>query len=105
MESQYIVAIVRPDRLDALEQALHALRTHGITVSKVRGFGMHLNPYADEWTTEHVKVEVFARAADVDELVAAIMEAAHIGAPGDGIVAVMPVTRFYSIHTRAEVQP
>lgn len=81
------------------------IRTHGITVSKVRGFGKHLNPYADERTTEHLRVEVFARAKDVDELVTAILEAARIGGPGDGIVAVMLVARFYSIHTQAEVQP
>ncbi|TAM53921.1 MAG: P-II family nitrogen regulator [Paraburkholderia sp.] len=105
MESRCIVAIVRPERLHALEKALQAIHTHGITVSKVKGFGQHLNPYADDWTMEHVKIEVFVRAEDVDEVVAVIIEAAHIGAPGDGIIAVMPVAHFYSIHMKAEVQP
>lgn len=105
MESRCVVAIVRPEVLEALEKEVHAIDTHGVTISKVKGFGTHLNPYAADWATEHVKVEIFTRASDVDALVEAIMKVAHVGAPGDGVVAVMPVTNFYSIHTMTEVLP
>ncbi|WP_407973359.1 P-II family nitrogen regulator (plasmid) [Burkholderia pyrrocinia] len=105
METQCVVAIVRPETLDALEKEIRAIDTHGVTITRVTGFGTHLNPYSDHWETEHLKIEIFTRAADVDALVDAIMRVAHVGAPGDGIVAVMPVTSFYSIHTMKSVIP
>jgi nitrogen regulatory protein P-II 1 len=105
MESRCVVAIVRPDVIETLEKELHAIHTHGVTISKVKGFGTHLNPYADGWATEHLKIEIFTRTADVDTRVEAIVKVAHVGAPGDGVVAVLPVAHFYSIHTKAEVLP
>ena len=105
MESRCVVAIVRTDVLHALEKELLAIHTHGVTISKVKGFGTHLNPYAKDWVTDHIKVEIFARDADVDALVEAIMKVAHVGAPGDGVVAVLPVAHFYSIHTKTELLP
>jgi nitrogen regulatory protein P-II 1 len=33
------------------------------------------------------------------------MKTAHVGASGDGVVAVLPISRFYSIHTMTEVMP
>ena len=105
MESQCVVAIIRPDVLASLRKALHALHTHGVTISKVRGFGAHLNPYADNEATGHLKIEIFVRTADVDTLVAAIMKVSHVGAPGDGVIAVLPVSHFYSVHTMTEVLP
>jgi nitrogen regulatory protein P-II 1 len=105
MESQCVVAIIRPDVLGSLRKALHAIHTHGVTISKVRGFGAHLNPYADDEAIGHLKIEIFVRTADVDTLVAAIMKVAHVGAPGDGVIAVLPVSHFYSVHTMTEVLP
>ncbi|EKS72747.1 P-II family nitrogen regulator [Caballeronia sp. Lep1P3] len=105
MEAQCVVAIVRPETLDALEKEIHAIDTHGVTITRVKGFGAHLNPYADHWETEHLKIEIFTRASDVDALVDAIMRVTHVGAPGDGIVAVMPVAGFYSIHSMKQVAP
>ena len=105
MESQCVVAIIRPDALGTLRKALHAIHTHGVTISKVRGFGAHLNPYADDEAIGHLKIEIFVRTDNVDALVKAIMEVAHVGAPGDGIIAVLPVAHFYSVHTLTEVLP
>ena len=105
MESQCVVAIIRPDVLGALRKALHAIHTHGVTISKVRGFGSHLNPYADDEAIGHLKLEIFVRTDDVDMLVKAIMKVAHVGAPGDGVIAVLPVSHFYSVHTMTEVLP
>jgi nitrogen regulatory protein P-II 1 len=105
MEAQCVVAIVRPETLDALEKELRAIDTHGVTITRVKGFGAHLNPYADHWETEHLKIEIFTRASDVNALVHAITRVSHVGAPGDGVVAVMPVTGFYSIHEMRRVIP
>jgi len=105
MELKCVVAIVRPDVLEVLERKLAAVQIHGITATHVRGFGTHPNLFADDWTTEHVKIEIFVRAEDVDVLVTTIMEIAHVGAVGDGVVAVLPVDRFFRIRTRSEATP
>ncbi len=105
METQCVVAIVRPETLDALEKEIRKIDAHGVTITRVKGFGTHLNPYSNHWETEHLKIEIFTRTSDVDALVDTIMSVAHIDAPGDGIVAVMPVTGFYSIHTMKPVVP
>src|SRR5260370_40751951 len=105
MESQCVVAVIRPEVLGPLKKALHAIHTHGLTISKGRGFGAHLNPYADDEAIGHLKIEIFVRTADVDTLVAAIMKVAHVAAPGDGVIAALPVSHFYSVHTMTEVLP
>ncbi|MFM0329468.1 P-II family nitrogen regulator [Paraburkholderia strydomiana] len=105
MELKSVVAIVRPDVVEALERKLGTIHVHGMTVTRVRGFGAHPNLFADDWTTEHVKVEIFAQAENVDALVKTIMDIAHIGATGDGVVAVIPVERFFRVRSRTEATP
>jgi nitrogen regulatory protein P-II 1 len=105
MELKCVVAVVRPDVLQTLEKRLGAIDIHGITVSKVKGFGAHPNLFADDWTTEHLKIEIFAQASDVETLVRAIMDIAHVGPAGDGIVAIIPVERFFRVRTQSEAIP
>lgn len=105
MELKYVVAIVRPDVLEVLERKLAAIHVHGITATPVRGFGTHPNLFADDWKTDHIKIEIFARAEDADALVTTVMDIAHVGAVGDGVVAVLPVDRFFRIRTRSETAP
>ena len=50
-------------------------------------------------------MDIFTRHDEVDRITAAIMEGAHTGAPGDGVVAVMPIEKFFLIRTRAEATP
>jgi nitrogen regulatory protein P-II 1 len=48
----------------------------------------------------HVRLEAFIGQRRSDEVAAAIMDAAHIGIEGDGIVAVLPVESVYQIRTK-----
>lgn len=105
MELKCVVAIVRLDVVEILERKLGAIHVHGVTVTRVRGFGAHPNLFADDWTTEHVKIEIFAQAENVDALVKTIMDIAHAGAIGDGVVAVFPVEKFFRIRNQAEAIP
>lgn len=50
------------------------------------------------------KIEIFAEDSRVDEIVDTILQTAHVGAAGDGIVAVMPVEKIYRIRTKAEIE-
>ncbi|MFM0412630.1 MULTISPECIES: P-II family nitrogen regulator [Paraburkholderia] len=105
MELKCVVAIVRPEVVEILERKLGVIHIHGVTVTRVRGFGVHPNYFADDWTTEHVKIEIFAKAENVDALVNTIMDAARVGASGNGVVAVIPVEKFLRIRSGAEAIP
>ncbi|MFM0033991.1 P-II family nitrogen regulator [Paraburkholderia strydomiana] len=105
MELKCVVAIVRPDVVEVLERKLGAIHIHGVTITRVRGFGAHPNYFADDWTTEHVKIEIFAQVENVDALVKTIRDIAHVGATGDGVVAVIPVEKFFRVRNQAESIP
>src|ERR1700682_3025464 len=105
MELKCVVAIVRPDVVEVLERKLGAIHIHGVTVTRVRGFGAHPNLFADDWTTEHVKIEIFAQVENVDALVSAIMDIARVCSAGDGVIAVIPVERFFRVRTASEALP
>ncbi|ADG20925.1 P-II family nitrogen regulator [Paraburkholderia atlantica] len=105
MEFRCVVAIVRSDMLERLERRLGAIHVHGVTVSKVKGFGAHPNLFSNDWTTEHIKIEIFTQETNVDALVREITAIAHAGAGGDGVVAVFPVERFFRISTASKATP
>jgi nitrogen regulatory protein PII len=97
---KYVIAIIRPDVLTELETKLYSLGIPGMTVTKVKGFGEYIDFYSKNHLTEHLKVEIFVEESKVEELTGAIMEVAHSDIPGAGIVAVLPVDRFFHIRTQ-----
>ncbi|MFM0124555.1 MULTISPECIES: P-II family nitrogen regulator [Paraburkholderia] len=105
MELKCVVAIVRPEVVEILERRLGAIHVHGLTVTRVKGFGAHPNPFSNDWTSEHIKIEVFTQSEGVDVLVQAIMDVTHGAAGEDGIVAVLPVERFFRVRTASEAAP
>lgn len=53
----------------------------------------------------NAKIEIFTEQSAVDAIVATIMELAHRGIAGDGIMAVLPVEKLYRIQGKAEAEP
>lgn len=105
MHFKYVIAIVRADALAALEAKLAGFHARGLTVTKVGGFGEYADFFSTSHLTEHLKVEIFVEASQADAVVNAVMDAAHSEVPGAGIVAVMPVDKFFHIRTRSEALP
>lgn len=105
MELRCIVAIVRPEVLKVLERRLGTVHVHGLTVTRVKGFGAHPNPFSNDWTTEHIKIEVYTESERVDALVQEIMDTARGASGDDGILAVLPVERFFRVRTASEAAP
>jgi nitrogen regulatory protein PII len=105
MELKCVVAIVRPEVLKILERRLGAVHVHGLTVTRVRGFGTHPNLFADDWTTEHIKIEIFIECESVDALVATFAELSHTGSTSDGVVAVHPVEKFLRLRGHSDSTP
>ena len=54
---------------------------------------------------DEVRLDIITRANEVDSITTAIMDAAHTGEPGDGIVAVVPIEKLLLIRTRSEATP
>jgi nitrogen regulatory protein P-II 1 len=103
---QLIKCIVRPDKVDAVKEALGQLDVSGMTVTEVRGHGHqkgHTTVYrGKEYNVDLLpKMEIETIVSDrlVDDVVRGIIEAARTGEIGDGRVFVSPITRSYRIRT------
>lgn len=101
-----IEAIIRPERLEALKDALMEARVNGITISQVSGCG------AQHGWTEHVRgsevlmnvrpkveVKIVTGDARVEEILAIILKVAHTGEVGDGKIFVSDVADCVRIRT------
>ena len=103
---KFIVAVIKPHRLDSVRDALTAIGVHGLTVSEVRGYGRqggHTEIYRGaEYQVNFVpklKMEV-AVADDLAERVAeAIREAANNDQIGDGKIFVFDLEQVMRIRT------
>lgn len=101
-----IKAIVRPNRVDDVREALEKMNIPGMTVTEVRGHGRqkgHTAVYrGKEYSVTLLpKVEIEAVVQDniADEVIKAVIAAARTGEIGDGRVFVLPVERTYNIRT------
>ncbi|MFP9190239.1 ammonium transporter [Natronosalvus vescus] len=105
-EISMVTAIVRPDRLSAVKKALADVGAPSLTVTNVSGRGSQPAKMG-QWRGEeyavdlHQKIKIECAVADipVDDVVAAIREAANTGEPGDGKIFVIPVDDACQIRT------
>lgn len=98
-----VTAIIRSDVLEKVEQALQTIGVTGISVTKVKGYGEYADFYSRDWMVGHARIEIFTHETKADGIAQAIIEAAHVGLEGDGIVAVSPVEKLYRIRSRSAV--
>ena len=100
-------AIVRPDKVESVKDALGQLGVSGLTVTEVRGHGKQKGHAAiyrgKEYAVDLIpkmQIEVVVDNEISDQVVRAIIEAARTGEIGDGRVVVIPITHSYKIRTR-----
>ncbi len=105
MTFRKVTAIFRCDSCDKVEQRLQEIGVQGFSISKVKGYGEYADLYSDDWLVTHARIEIFTEESMVDEIVETIMDAAHVGIEGDGIIAVLPVEDLYRIRTRSKFKP
>ena len=101
-----IKAVVRPNKVDEVKDALSKLNVSGMTVTEVRGHGKQKGHTAIYRGQEYsvsllpkMEVEVVVHDNVVDEAVKAIIQAGRTGEIGDGRVFVFPVDLSYRIRT------
>lgn len=103
MSYRKVTAIIRSDLLEKVEAELQGLGVKGVSVTNVKACGEYADFYSRDRMVSHARIEIFTHEAKADAIAQAIIEAAHVGLEGDGIVAVLPVEKLYRIRTRSEV--
>jgi nitrogen regulatory protein P-II 2 len=103
---KFIVAVIKPFKLDEVREALTAIGVHGMTVSEVKGYGRqkgHMEIYRGaEYAVNFlpkVRLEVAVDDSRVERAVEVITAAARTGQIGDGKIFVMPLEQAVRIRT------
>ena len=101
-----IKAIVRPNKVDEVKDALAKLGVAGMTVTEVRGHGKQKGHTAIYRGKEYavsllpkMELEVVVPDGISGDVVKAVMAAGRTGEIGDGRVFVLPVGESYRIRT------
>jgi nitrogen regulatory protein P-II 1 len=107
-----IMAVIRPDKLADVKRSLAEAGAPSLTVTNVSGRGSQPAKKGqwrgEEYTVDlHQKVKIECVVADTpaEDVVDAIVDAAHTGEKGDGKVFVMPVESAVQVRTGKEGKP
>ena len=93
-----VVAVIRPEKVDDVVDALEAVNVPGVTITDVRGRGEQggicLQYRAGKMqihTLHKTKLEIVVPDKDVETIIKTIREHARTGKKGDGRIFVLPV--------------
>ena len=101
-----IEAIVRPERLEAVKDAIGQFGHQGLTVCDVRGHGIQ-NGVSQMWRGEEYVVDLLPKVSvilvvndhEVGDITDAIVKAARTGRIGDGKILVSEVEQVIRVRT------
>ena len=101
-----VTAIIKPQKLDDVKEALIAAGITGMTVSEAKGFGRQLGltevyrgaQYKVDLIPK-IRLEVLVTATTADQAIKVITEAARTGNIGDGKVWATPVDSVIRVRT------
>ena len=106
-----ISAIVRPDKLNDVLEALFRAEVTGVTITRVHGHGGETESVENYRGTtvkmslsEKVRLDIGVSDHFVDRTVQAIIKGAQTGEVGDGKVFVIPVEKVFRIRTGEQDQ-
>ncbi|HEY4684856.1 MAG TPA: P-II family nitrogen regulator [Dehalococcoidia bacterium] len=102
-----VEAIVRPERLEVVKEALAAAGFVGLNIVNVTGRGVqkgivHTGRGGEEYRVDMLpksKIELVVKDADTQRAVDVIIQAARTGSIGDGKIFVSPVSDAIRVRT------
>ena len=104
-----VTCIIRPDKLDAIKDALDKKHIVGMTVTDVRGFGRQkgqIEHYrGEEYTIRFiakVRIDLVVQKEDVRTVVDTVRQVAKTGSVGDGKIFVFDVENAIRVRTGEE---
>jgi nitrogen regulatory protein P-II 1 len=105
-----ITAVIRPEKCQAVKDALREIGVNGMTITHVYGrgsqAGIKFTTRAGEIIIdelEKTKIEIVVEDEVLEKAIDTIVASAQTGRPGDGRLIVTPVERF--IRIRQEPKP
>ena len=103
---KFIIAIIKPFKLEEVKEGLTSIGIEGMTVTEVKGFGRqkgHVEIYrGSEYTVDFlpkVKIELAVEDDNVASVIKIIAEKARTGKIGDGKIFVADLTEAVRIRT------
>jgi nitrogen regulatory protein P-II 2 len=103
---KFVVAIIKPFKLDEVREALTSIGVQGLTATEVKGFGRQKGQTeiyrGAEYTVSFlpkVKIEVAVADDQVEKVVEAVQRTAHTGRIGDGKIFVLDLIQAVRIRT------
>ena len=107
-----IMAIIKPEKLDEVKNALNDKNIKGITITQVIGAGNQKGQKQYYRGAEvginllpKIKLEVGVHDDQVDDLVQVIMKTANTGSIGDGKIFVYTLDNAYRVRTGEDGDP
>ena len=101
-----VVAIVRPERVNDVLEALYRANVRGVSISRVQGHGGELDRVETYRGTtvqmglsDKIRVEIAVSAEFVQPTIDALLAGARTGEVGDGKIFVLPLDRVVRIRT------
>jgi len=101
-----IVAIIRPNKLDEVKDALEQAGCHGITVTEVKGRGRQLGITESYRGSDYridmlpkTRLEIVVEDENSEKVIKTIVETAQTGDIGDGKIFISPVEDVVRIRT------
>lgn len=106
---KHIVAIIRPEKLEAVRNALENVGYSGIMISEIEGHGKQKG-IVQQWRGEKykldlipkIKLEVIVKDSEVNIIKKAIIQNARTGEVGDGKIFIYNVEEVIRIRTSEE---
>ncbi|MCP5395537.1 MAG: P-II family nitrogen regulator [Sphingomonadaceae bacterium] len=103
---KYVIAVIKPHKLDEVREALGTIGVAGMTVSEVKGFGRQKGQTEIYRGTEYqtyfmpkVKLEIAVSDEMAGQVTEAIQQAAGTGSIGDGKIFVLDLGAATRIRT------
>lgn len=103
---KYVIAIIKPHKLDEVREGLSALGVAGMTVSEVKGFGRQKGQTEIYRGAEYslnmvpkVKLEIATSDALAPQIVEVIQNAANSETIGDGKIFVLELASALRVRT------
>jgi nitrogen regulatory protein P-II 1 len=93
-----VTAIVRTTSLQKVLESLQDAGIRGLTISEVRGLGNEVHLYTSYEV--HSRLEIIVPKEEVEKVTSVIVDNAHTGFPGDGMIAVAPVDYVIKVRTK-----
>jgi len=97
-----VTAIVKTTFVDGIVKSLKNIGVMGMTISEIKGIGEQIQLYRPY--TIHTKIDIIIPDERAEEVSNVILEHAHTGFAGDGIIAVYPVDYMIKIRTKERAE-